>query len=93
MPDRPPDSTASHDTIRYYASSRYAYARAVLELVAYARSHGEEFEVSPGSAAEMEHQGLAVSGEDLAGVRELLGGVEGLVIEDGEDSQGDGQAI
>jgi hypothetical protein len=68
-----PDST-----VRYYAESRYACSRAVLALAEYARSHGDDFEVSPRTAAAMEHQGLAVSGPDLTGVTALLDGLEGL---------------
>jgi hypothetical protein len=71
----------SDSTIRYRAASRYAYSRAVLALAEYARAHGEDFEVSPRSVDAMEHQGLAVTGPDLDGVRAVLDADPGLVEE------------
>jgi hypothetical protein len=76
-----PDSAPPDRTLRWFAESRYAYAVAVKGLAEYARSHGDEFEVSPASVTAMEHQGLAVSGPDLAGVTSLLDGIEGLTRE------------
>jgi hypothetical protein len=71
-----PDSTA-----RYRAATRYSYARALLELVTYAREHSDDFSFGPLDLSVLEHQGLAVSGPDLAGVTELLGKVPGLISE------------
>ena len=72
-----PDST-----VRWFAASRIVYARALLELVTYAREHlFEDFSVGPLDLAALEHQGLAVSGSDLAGVQSLLDGIPGLTQE------------
>lgn len=69
-----PDST-----LRYFAESRIVYARALIDLAEYARGSADDFEVSPASVVAMEHQGLAVSGPDLSGVREVLGKIPGLI--------------
>jgi len=72
-----PDST-----IRYFAASRIVYARALLELVTYAREHlFDDFSAGPLDLAALESQGLAVSGPDLAGVKSLLDGIPGLAQE------------
>ena len=68
-----PDST-----LRYFAASRVVYARALLELVTYARGHAEDFSIGPPDISALEHQDLAVSGPDLAGVQILLDGIPGL---------------
>ena len=72
-----PDST-----VRYFAVSRIVYARALLELITYAREHlFDDFSVGPLDLAALESQGLAVSGSDLAGVKGLLDGIPGLTQE------------
>ena len=66
-------------TLRYFAASRIVYARALLELVTYAREHlFDDFSVGPLDLAALENQGLVVSGSDLAGVKSLLDGIPGL---------------
>lgn len=69
-------------TVRYRAATRYSYALALRDLAAYARQHGEDFEVYPADLAAMEHQGLAVTGPDLDGVRGVLDKVPGLAGEE-----------
>ena len=68
-------------TARYYAASPHSYARALLDLAAYARTHEDGFSYGPLDMAALQHQGLTVTGPDLTGVRELLGKVPGLVQE------------
>lgn len=68
-------------TARYYASSRTVYARALLRLSAYARTHTDDFSFGPLDLAALENQGLTITGTDLAGAREVLGKVAGLVQE------------
>ena len=72
-------SAVPDQTARYFAASRYPYALAVCELAEYARGSTDDFEVSPASVDAMEHQGLAVSGPDLAGVRAVLEKIPGLI--------------
>ncbi len=69
-------------TARYFAESRHAYSRVLLELVTYARGHPDDFTFGPLELGALESQGLAVSGPDLAGVRKLLAGLPGLVQEE-----------
>jgi len=74
-----PDSPVPGSTVRYFAASRLTYARALLELVTYARDHlFEDFSAGPLDLAALENQGLAVSGSDLTGVQELLEKIPGL---------------
>lgn len=68
-------------TVRYYASSRHIYARALLRLSAYARTHEDDFSFGPLDLAALENQGLVITGTDLAGAREVLSTVAGLVQE------------
>ena len=75
-----PDSPSQ--TIRYYATSQHVYARAVLVLVDYARTHQDDFAFGPLYLPVLEHQGLTVTGRDLSGVQETLGKVPGLVQEE-----------
>ncbi len=72
-------------TARYFAESRHAYSRVLLELVTYARGHPDDFIFGPLDLSALESQGLAISGPDLAGVRKLLDGLPGLT-----EHQGDG---
>jgi hypothetical protein len=66
-------------TVRYFAESRHAYSRALLELVTYARSHPDAvFAFGPLDLTALENQGLAVTGPDLAGVQKLLDSLPGL---------------
>lgn len=71
--------TGPDQTIRYFAESRIVYARALTALAEYARGSADDFEVSPARLAAMEHQGLAVSGPDLSGVRVVLEKIPGLI--------------
>ena len=73
-----PDSTVPSTTVRYFTASGYVYARALLALVTYARGHAEDFTFGPLDLGALEHQGLAVSGPDLDGVKALLDGIPGL---------------
>ena len=68
-------------TIRWYSpsGSHRVYLQAVLELVAYARGRQEDFSFGPLYLPALEHQGLAVTGADLSGVRETLDKITGLV--------------
>ena len=68
-------------TIRWFAASGYPYACALAELTIYAREHSEDFTLGPLDLGALEHQGLAVSGPDLAGVTRLLDGIPGLTRE------------
>ena len=68
-------------TVRYYAVSQQAYARALLELTIYARTHEDNFSAGPLKLDALEHQGLTVTGPDLAGIREVLDKIPGLVQE------------
>jgi hypothetical protein len=68
-------------TERYFASSPRTYARALLELATYARTHKDNFSLGPLDLAALEHQGLTVTGSDLTGVREMLSTIPGLVQE------------
>ena len=45
-----------------FASSRLTYARALLELATYARTHQDDFSLGPLDVASLEHQGLTVTG-------------------------------
>jgi hypothetical protein len=54
---------------------------ALYELVTYARDHVEDFTFGPVDLDALEHQGLAVSGPDLAGVRAELARIPGLIQE------------
>lgn len=70
------------DTLRYRASSRYSYGRALLALVECARGHdGPEFTFGPASLAALESSGLAVSGDDLTAPAAALARIPGLVQE------------
>jgi hypothetical protein len=69
-------------TARYRAASRHSYAQALLVLLRYAREHGDDFEFGPLDLAALEHQGLAVTGPDLTGVRQVLSAVPGLEPEE-----------
>lgn len=79
MPDQPPPD----QTVRYEASSRYALARALQELVVYARNSTDDFAVYPATLEAAEHAGLSVTGPDLEGVRRVLGQVDGLTLAEG----------
>jgi hypothetical protein len=70
-------------TARWFAESRLAYARALTALAVYARDSSSEFTFGPLDLAALENQGLAVTGDDLAGVRKLLGGLPGIAEEQG----------
>ncbi len=72
------------NTDRWYASSRHVYARALLRLSAYARTHADDFSFGPLDLPSLENQGLVITGSDLAGAREVLGKVAGLVQEQPE---------
>jgi len=68
------------ETVRYYATSRYAYAWALLRLTELARAwSGPPFEVSPLKLDALENQGLCVAGDDLKSVTALLDRQAGLV--------------
>lgn len=71
-------------TVRYRASSRYTYARALLELVTFARAHAIDFEFGPLDLAALEHNGLAISGPDLSPVEAVLRNIPGLILVDNE---------
>lgn len=71
-------------TVRYRASSRYTYARALLELVTFAREHRDEFSFGPLALAALERNGLAVSGPDLRPVETVLRNIPGLIRVDNE---------
>ena len=75
----------SSPTDRWFASSRRTYARALLDLATYARTHEDDFSLGPLDVAALDHQGLAVTGPDLTGVREVLGKIPGLTQEQGGD--------
>jgi hypothetical protein len=68
------------ETIRYYATSRYAYAWAMLRLVELARTHqGPAFEFGPLTLDALEEYGLVLGGDDLKPVTDLLDRQAGLV--------------
>lgn len=68
------------ETVRYYATSRYAYAWAIWRLARLARHHkGEPFEFGPLSLDALAEQGLTVAGDDLKPVTDLLDRQAGLV--------------
>lgn len=71
-------------TVRYYAVSQQAYARALLALTAYARISQDNFAFGPLDLAALDHQGLSVtgSGTDLPRVAETLSTIPGLVQEE-----------
>jgi hypothetical protein len=72
-------------TDRWYSpgGSHRVYAQALLELAIYAREHADNFTVGPPlDVAALEHQGLTVTGPDLAGVREMLSKIPGLTQEE-----------
>lgn len=79
---------SADQTARYYATSPQAYARALLELTAYARVSQDNFAFGPLDLAALEHQGLTVTGSstDLARVRETLSRIAGLA-EHGEQGE------
>lgn len=76
-------------TIRYYATSPQAYARALLALTAYARISQDNFAFGPLDLAALENQGLTVTGSstDLARVREMLARIDGLAEHDGQEER------
>jgi hypothetical protein len=82
---------SASQTIRYYATSQQVYARALLALVDYARTHQDDFTFGPLYLPVLEHQGLTVtssgSGADLPGVKEMLGKVPGLTEYDAQEEQ------
>jgi hypothetical protein len=68
------------ETVRYHATSRYAYGYALLLLTEQAREHdGEPFVFGPLTLEALEVQGLQVSGEDLQAVTDSLSRAPGLV--------------
>jgi hypothetical protein len=68
------------DTVRYYATSKYAMAWALYRLVELARTwSGPPFEISPLSLDALENQGLCVGGDDLKLVTDLLNRQAGMV--------------
>ena len=71
-------------TDRWYSpdGSHRVYARALLELATYARTHKDDFSLGPLDLSALEHQGLIVTGPDLTGVREMLSTIPGLVQEE-----------
>lgn len=71
-------------TLRWTApdGGRRVYARALLELATYARTHGDNFTFGPLDLATVEHNGLTITGPDLTGVRKLLDSVPGLTAEE-----------
>ena len=81
------EPSSQPQTVRYYATSQQVYARAVMALVTYARTHQEDFTIGALDLAAMEHQGLTVTGPDLSGVQETLSKVPGLVSQDEQEEQ------
>lgn len=67
------------ETVRYYASSRYAYAWALLRLTELARGFAGEFRYGPHTLDALENQGLTVYGDDLKSVTAMLDRQAGLV--------------
>lgn len=68
------------ETIRYYATSRYAYAWTFLRLTELSRIFsGPPFEFGPLTLDGLENQGLVVAGDDLKAVTDLLNKQAGLV--------------
>lgn len=68
------------DTVRYYATSRYAYAWAILRMTELARMHaGAPFEFGPLDLDALESLGLVIGGDDLKPVTDLLDRQAGLV--------------
>lgn len=68
------------ETRRYLATSRYAYALALVALVELARDHaGPSFEFGPLTLSSLEGQGLTVAGDDLTAVTRELEKSPGLV--------------
>lgn len=66
-------------TVRFRASSRLSYARALIVLLSHARSSAREFTFGPLNTTALEDQGLLVSGPDAESwADDLLKSVPGL---------------
>lgn len=67
------------ESIRYHAASRYTYAVAISRLLDLARwQDGPGFQFGPVRLADLEQNGLEVTGTDLSGVSDVLRQVPGL---------------
>jgi hypothetical protein len=67
------------ETVRFRGDSTASLARAVLEVITYARFTTDEFKFGPLDLNRMFRDGLLLSGPDLAGVTKLLDKLPGLV--------------
>jgi hypothetical protein len=68
------------DSVRYYATSRYAYAWALLRLTELSREHqGPPFVYGPLTLDALETQGMQVAGDDLESVTDLLSRQAGMI--------------
>jgi len=67
-------------TLRYRALSRYSMSRALEALTIHARQYPQPvFEFGPLDLEALTSTGLAVSGEDLSGVQQVLSAIPELV--------------